>query len=181
MHADMADTGERSQSGDSGLGSAIAGGVVGVPVLAVYLLLEVMVVVVWWRRRKKMVLKKESRVSNSTQHKQFDDFNLVSKPGQCKNSVYAVCETHQDRSIPTLSDPSYQSVKHSQSDNIPTSSNSAYSSVQLEIMSVRQVGTPACLYTFQPCIQTSGTQLNQSDDIPTSSNPAYTHHAVSVV
>ena len=40
-------------SGNSGLGSAIAGGVVGVPVLAVYLLLEVMVVVVWWRRRRK--------------------------------------------------------------------------------------------------------------------------------
>ena len=81
---DIADTGERSQSGDSGLGSAIAGGVVGVLVVAVYVLLGVVIVVVWWRRRKKKVLERKSEILNA---KQFDDSNLVSKPEQCENYV----------------------------------------------------------------------------------------------
>ena len=80
---DMGDTGERSQSGDSGLGSAIAGGVVGVLVVAGCVLLAVVmvIVVVWWMRRKKVMTGRETGITNAVYGGQFSSFKSLCEKG----------------------------------------------------------------------------------------------------
>ena len=169
---DMGDTGERSQSGDSGLGSAIAGGLVGVLIVAVYVLLGVVIVVVWWRRRKKKVLERKSEILNA---KQFDDSNLESKSEQCENFVeYSyISETNQDKSVPTHSNPSYQPMEHDQSDGLPMSSNPAYKPVQQENPTEYSYVSVASQDKSVPTHSNPAYQPLQSDDIPSSSNAAY--------